>query len=262
MNMKHTQDLLDLYHKNPCRTLPNAFWKTAARLDKSHLTLQKDLSGEITAIALWEESRLMAFWCAEPQHHPLTPEQIAETPFILVHADALAVFGKREFNHTEPYFRIIHRGAPQVFTPPHGFALKNVNPHTEVEDIVRLIHTCYRNIRITSQIVRDWLEHPVYDPNLWVWIMDDETGAHAGLGIAEMDHQVSEASLEWVQVLPKYQKRGLGTTIVSELLHRISGNVDFITVSGKQNHATKPEQLYRRCGFTGSDVWYLLRART
>lgn len=33
---------------------------------------------------------------------------------------------------------------------------------------------------------------------------------------------------------------------------------DFVTVSGKVDNDTKPEFLYRKCGFTGEDIWHIL----
>lgn len=38
-------------------------------------------------------------------------------------------------------------------------------------------------------------------------------------------------------------------------------NAKFATVSGQSNNPTNPEVLYRKCCFTGSDVWHVLRKR-
>ncbi len=35
----------------------------------------------------------------------------------------------------------------------------------------------------------------------------------------------------------------------------------FATVSGKVTNKTKPEKLYRRCGFTGDDIWHILKSK-
>jgi GNAT superfamily N-acetyltransferase len=200
----------------------------------------------------------MAFWCADPADHPLTPEEIARTPFALVHADGLPVFSAREFAHRRAYFRLINQGIHGNHPCPAGFALKQVNPQEEVHAIINLIRACYASIKINAEIVQSWIRHPVYDPNLWVWVVDQESGEKAGLGIAERDPLVPEASLEWIQVHPAYQNRGIGKAIVSELTRRALQGVSFITVSGEVESESLPEQLYRRCGFTGNDVWWLL----
>lgn len=74
----------------------------------------------------------------------------------------------------------------------------------------------------------------------------------------ERDRRVSEASLEWIQVHPGYRQRGVGRAIVTELVNRVADHVSFITVSGELASEHQPELLYRRCGFKGGDVWWLL----
>jgi len=53
-----------------------------------------------------------------------------------------------------------------------------------------------------------------------------------------------------------------GTYIVSELLFRMKNSAKFATVSGKCNDSSCPEMLYRKCGFTGSDIWHILRLKS
>ena len=59
----------------------------------------------------------------------------------------------------------------------------------------------------------------------------------------------------------KWEEKGLAKYIVSELLWRLKGKAGFATVSGQCNNSTNPEKLYRKCGFTGNDVWHILRKR-
>lgn len=258
--MDNNQKLLEIYRENPCMTLPNAFWKTAMQMDESRLSIRRDSTGELSALALWRESDLMAFWCAHPEDHILSPKQLAQVPFVLTHAASLPVFNNREFSHRVPFFRILHRGSPKIYKLPQDFMLKNVQPESEIDAVAAFVRICYKNININSKIVRSWLNHPVYDPNLWVWILNEKTGQPAGLGIAELDKKIPEASLEWIQIHPNYQQRGLGSALVSELLRRVSDKVEFTTVSGKIDSPNYPEKLYRQCGFTGSDVWWLLKS--
>ena len=257
--MDKSQQLLDIYRKNPCRTLPNAYWKSAADLEDAELLLNRDQDGDLLAFGLWKESGLMAYWCARIGSNLLEQDQIEHVPFALVHEQCLPLFDVRDFSLRQAYFRLKHSGKPQPDCP-EGFVFKTVDPQVDLPAVVSLIRSCYRNINVDQEIVTQWLRHPVYDPELWVWICDQAQNKPVGLGIAELDQQVPEASLEWVQVLPSYHKRGLGTAIVSELLARVDGKAAFTTVSGEVNNRSKPEQLYRKCGFTGDDVWWLLRS--
>ena len=65
--------------------------------------------------------------------------------------------------------------------------------------------------------------------------------------------------LEWIQVSQRHRGKGLGRYVVSELLRRLKSKAGFATVSGQCNNATNPEMLYRKCGFSGNDVWHILR---
>ena len=62
-----------------------------------------------------------------------------------------------------------------------------------------------------------------------------------------------------IGVTEQHRGQGLGEYLVSELLRRMKDNAKFATVSGQCNNPANPEVLYRKCGFTGSDVWHVLR---
>ena len=259
--MDDIKGLLSLYREDPCRTLPNAFWKSVRGDGRgSRLIIQRDPAGKLATFALWHGSHLMALWGQDPGECLLTAEEISKVPFALVHDRCVALFSDRKFSRTEAYFRLVHKGQPQEYRIPSGFTFRKVDPQSEIQSVAEFINACYADIQVNREIVRSWLKHPVYDPGLWIWIADEQTGQMAGLGIAEFDPQVPEASLEWIQVHPHFQRRGLGRAIVMALLQRVSGSVLFTTVSGKVNSAAQPEKLYRNCGFSGNDVWWLLRA--
>jgi ribosomal protein S18 acetylase RimI-like enzyme len=67
-----------------------------------------------------------------------------------------------------------------------------------------------------------------------------------------------EASIEWVQVAPEYQKRGIGRALVCEVLRRLDTRAAFVTAAGEVEDRDNPGAFFRRCGFTGQDVWWLL----
>ena len=35
----------------------------------------------------------------------------------------------------------------------------------------------------------------------------------------------------------------------------------FVTVAGQCNNPSEPEKLYRKCGFTGDDVWHVMKRK-
>ena len=78
-------------------------------------------------------------------------------------------------------------------------------------------------------------------------------------GIAELDVEIKEGILEWIQVSPEYRGKGLGKFVVNELLWRMKDKVEFVTVSGKVDDFTNPRGLYIACGFTDEVIWHVMR---
>ena len=158
----------------------------------------------------------------------------------------------------EPYFRLKHDlqglSAPVL---PDGFSICNATP----EDFALHINKCYNGIGVSAEELRRYSERPVYHPALWLAIRDDRTGDIVASGIAELDREIDEGVLEWVQVSKKYRGCGMGSFVVSELLWRMKNLAKFATVSGQCENLTNPEALYRRCGFKGDDVWHILKKR-
>ncbi len=158
----------------------------------------------------------------------------------------------------EPYFRLKHDlidlAVPQL---PDGFDVCDASCKEYAEHIIG----CYSGIGISERELQGYTQRKVYCPNLWLAVCDKATGKIVATGIAELDREIHEGVLEWVQVSPGYRGRGLGKFCVLELLRRMQPTADFVTVSGQCNNPTSPEQLYRKCGFAGHDVWHILRRR-
>jgi len=160
--------------------------------------------------------------------------------------------------HDEPFFRLRH-GLQGLSAPtlPEGFSLC----YPALRDYAAHINQCYAGIGVTEAELRGCTLRAVYKAELWLAVKEDRTGALAATGIAELDRSLGEGILEWVQVTEGQRRRGLGCFVVSELLWRMKGVARFATVSGQCRNPTNPEGLYRRCGFTGQDVWHILRPR-
>ena len=252
--------LLDFYRDQPCKFLPNAFWKTERMLNHSSLKVERNSNDGLSFLMIREDSRILSCWSDKSKKPiPLYGDSI-RLELALVHDDCLEIFKDFNFPQKTAFFRILHRGAPPDDSLPEGYHYERVNPYQDLALVASFINQCYENISVNEKTVDRWLNHPVYDPNLWVWIKETTNDQLAALGIGEIDHRVPEASLEWVQVHPDFQRRGLGRAIIGELLRHVSPKVDFTTVSGEVNNPSNPEKLYRQMGFKGSDFWWMLRA--
>lgn len=156
----------------------------------------------------------------------------------------------------QTYFRLIHylREIPALILPT-GFSVHNAS----LGDFAAHINQCYDAMCVTENELRGYTQQQVYDSSLWLAIRNDVNGSIVATGIGELDMEVGEGILEWIQVSEAYRRCGLGSYIISELLRRMKGRAEFATVSGQCDNPSNPEALYRRCGFEGSDVWHILR---
>lgn len=158
----------------------------------------------------------------------------------------------------ETYFRLYH--SMKELTKPEGYDIVTASPE-DIETIVSIINASYNDLQVSNEQMQSYTQTPVYRPDLWILVKESSTGICVGCGIADFDPEAEELILEWIQVLPQYRGKNIGTAIVKELLWRGKDFAQFATVSGKVENKTKPEALYRKCGFTGNDVWHLLRKK-
>lgn len=164
-------------------------------------------------------------------------------------------------NYTDTaYFRLMHslEHIP-VFRAP-DIVCRAIGPE-RMEDVADMINRCYTHsgIRVSVDTVKSWMDAEVYCPALWTGAFSGET--MAGSIICEFDHETGEAAIEWLQVLPEYRNRGIAAALVCRALDEMQKFADFATVSGECSNVTAPERVYRRCGFTGGDVWHILQEK-
>lgn len=157
----------------------------------------------------------------------------------------------------EPYFRLYH-DLKQVEQPNvNGIEIVVATPDM-IGVFVEIINASYDDLSVTKEQMESYRQTPVFNPDLWILLKDKDTGDFVGGGIADYDSEICEAIIEWVQVLPSYRGRGYGQIVVNYLLSKMQGIAKFATVSGKVNNSANPEKLYRKCGFTGNDIWHIL----
>ena len=155
----------------------------------------------------------------------------------------------------EPYFKLVHRMRDlQNPVLPDGFSIEDIG----ITDFARHIKECYADGGIAESDLKEYINHPVYDPTLWLSVKDTLNEETVATGIAELDIRICEGVLEWIQVSPEYRKMGIGAFVVNELLRRMKGKANFVTVSGKVKNKTNPLALYERCGFSEKVIWHVL----
>lgn len=161
--------------------------------------------------------------------------------------------------YDERYFRLIHYLDDVNNEVPNEFCVKTANL-LDIPLIVETINDCYSDLSVSYEQIFSYTKTKVYDSNLWILVYESKTNQIVGCGIADFDSEAKEGILEWIQVLPQYRGKQIGQLIVNQLLCRMK-NADFATVSGKVDNVTKPEKLYRKCGFVGNDIWHILHKK-
>ena len=162
----------------------------------------------------------------------------------------------QEYND-EPYFRLLHDLKKIRQVELENYIIKTVTEE-DVSILVEVVNQSYSDLSVTYEQLIGYTKTPVYEPELWILVMDKRNSQVVGCGMADLDKDLKEGILEWIQVLPACRRKKIGQLIVNELLKRMVGRAEFATVSGKVNNITNPQALYRRCGFTGDNVWHIL----
>ncbi len=156
----------------------------------------------------------------------------------------------------ERYFKLIHR-MNDIKKPVLDSRYELVC--CEVSEYAKHIATCYDDVGISTEELMDYQTHAVYDRDLWIAVTERGQDKIVASGIAEIDADIKEGILEWIQVSPKYRGKGLGKFVVNELLWRMKDKAEFVTVSGKVDNPTNPRDLYLACGFSGEEIWHVMR---
>ncbi len=165
-----------------------------------------------------------------------------------------------QYRTFQRFFRIKH-SLGDLGSPDPGCSTMSIS--AMAVPLAEMINASYtqENIQIEPESIIRWQEHRTFREDLCICIYGAD-GRMAASGIAEYDRVCREGIIEWVQVLPECRRMGLGKRITMELLRRVkAAGAEFATVSGNCDNAAEPFELYKSCGFTGDDVWYICKER-
>jgi ribosomal protein S18 acetylase RimI-like enzyme len=87
----------------------------------------------------------------------------------------------------------------------------------------------YYNQNHDANEIVGWHRPPVFDESLWIWVKAAGSNEAVGLGISTYQESIKETYLDWIQVLSKYQRQGIGRALVAETVNRV---IDKSTSSG------------------------------
>jgi ribosomal protein S18 acetylase RimI-like enzyme len=158
------------------------------------------------------------------------------------------------------YFRARHiaplPGPPAV---PAGFRLTGVDAARDLPDVVRLMNMAYPSLPdfVDLRDVEEMIGAPYYFPDGWFLLREETHGHPIGLAVNGYCSDSDEGFIDWIQVLPRYRRRSLGSLLVTESIRRLAA-ASFITVSGSLDAPFAVGDLYSKCGFGQTRQWTIL----
>jgi GNAT superfamily N-acetyltransferase len=243
-----------LYVQNPCKVSSLAFWKLA-HLCRESETYSVTKKGHTYLYAI-RDQRLEFYWSDDRQHFLLTPNEIEALAFLVLHADFYRLIADKlagcQVRESNPL--LYDFAFRQEVEASDEFYIANFNFEQELDYRVaaEMLNRCYETDHHSAEEVAGWRRLTVFDESLWFWVKSCATEEAVGLGISTYQASIRECYLDWIQVLPEYQGRGLGRLLVSESISRAIPKSDIIRVTGMA------DGFYRKCGFAGSESWRII----
>lgn len=246
------------YHETPCSVLHNTLWRTLRHLaDFTTAFSQRD--GQVNALEAQNAEGLFIYWTRDDRRPGyLMRRKLDDTRFAIMHQDYLEPDVVAGFVGRQAQYRLSHHGQVNKVTAlPDGISWAAAEP-AQAEAIATFITRCDPAYQPDAQTIQSWAESPAYSPDFWRWLKD-ANGDPVGLIIAEYDRTLPEAAIEGVYIRPDQRGRGLGRAMVTQVVQQAaSAGAAFTTVTGTVEDRDNPGAFFRRCGFTGRDVWWYL----
>lgn len=161
----------------------------------------------------------------------------------------------RKYQGDKQYFKLIHYlKDKKITTLPNGFVVYEAS----TEEFASHINQCYEEEHIEASELEEYKKHKVYNSNLWIALKDTSSNKIVATIIGEVDDQIKEGTIEWVQVSKEYRRKGLGTYLINSLLEKMRDKAHFVTVSGRIDNSSNPLKLYMSCGFENPVIWHII----
>ena len=161
-----------------------------------------------------------------------------------------------EYNDKK-YFRLFHnlRDIPTFSNNNYTYGIIS---KAEINELSKMINASYTHtdVFVSADYINGLTETKVYYSELWLGAFDNEK--LIGSIICDLDTEIGEGVIEWLQVLPEHRGKGIASVLICKVLNIMKNHAEFATVSGECDNNTNPEGVYRKCGFEGNDIWHVL----
>lgn len=258
-----------IYEPAPHAVLYTPLCKIEPVLRTCHSLVSTDGARLSAAVAYTETS--VEFAWALPRRGETLRNLLMQVKHRLGRVDFLPVMegGRRAWSQTLGLsvlgrcFRARYTGACDTPTGwPADFRVVPCDPAHDLDAAAALINEAYPSLPhlITPEHLATMASAGSYLPEGWFFVRDEATGRAAGLAINGLCRETGEGFIEWIELLPRYRHRGLGSRLVHESVRRLQA-ARFITVSGSLDAPFAVGDLYRQCGFGPVCQWTILGQR-
>jgi mycothiol synthase len=159
---------------------------------------------------------------------------------------------------------------------PEGIRLRAFDPERDAETVWRVDDSAFRDhwgyTESKLEEFLHWLKLPHLRPELWYLAEDEATNEVVGLSLSLIDPDWiaqtgrQEGYVYTVAVLREYRRRGLGSALLAQSLHALSGaGMEAAHLHADADNLTGAMRLYERAGFrvrkTSVAYWKVIREK-
>ncbi len=244
----------ELYMDNPCYLSSIAFWKTERILKKAE-TFEVKSKDNIYLYAI-DHEKLVFYWSNQKMNFLFKQEETNAFDCLILHEDYYRLIKNDLINYQiDEMTPLIYRGQLTDYSLHHDFRIDHFNfmIDKDYNDACFLINSAYKGHHHKQEEIKSWTKDMAFDPCLWFWITEKKTNDRAALAISTYQAKTKETYLDWIQVSPKYHKKGLGKVLVYETIKRAFSKSNIIRVTGIA------DDFYKKCGFINIEKWYFIK---
>ncbi|QVK17484.1 GNAT family N-acetyltransferase [Mycoplasmatota bacterium] len=243
-----------LYIQNPCYLSSIALWKTEKMLKEAN-TYEVIDQDKIYLYAL-SNNNLIFYWSNQLDDFILTKNEISNLDILILHDNFYQLIKddlvQYKIDQMNP---LIYKGNQESITLHEDYLIKDFdfNNRADFVDAAKLINEVYAGHHHTEDEIKSWMNDIAFDPSLWFWIKEENSNEKAALAISTYQASVKKSYLDWIQVSPSHQKKGLGKVLVYETIRRSIDKSNIIRVTGIT------DEFYKTCGFISQDKWWYIK---
>lgn len=253
-NEQFIKKIKELYIENPCYISSIAFWKTEKMLKEADT--YEVIDQDKIYLYVLNHNKLIFYWSNQVDDFIFTKDEIDELDILIIHDDFYQII-KNDLNQFEidRINPLMYKGKCKSITLHENYLVENFDFHNESDFIeaAKLINEVYVGHNHTEDEIKSWMKDTAFDPSLWFWIIEKKTNEKAALGISTYQASIKESYLDWIQVSPRHQKKGLGKVLVYETINRSINKSNIIRVTGIV------DEFYKQCGFINGEKWWYVK---